>query len=63
MVGAVAREGNFLNLLADTNSVYQLSMDAIRSNVDLETFAAQRLSKDEVDYNQLESENRLSFLR
>jgi hypothetical protein len=58
-VGVVSRDGNFLILLENTNSVYQLAVDAIQSNIDLESFTKQRLSQNRVDYSLLESENRL----
>jgi len=58
-VGLVSVDGDFLQPLKETRSTYELAMDAIRLNCDLEKLAAQRASEDRVVYDDVVSEKRL----
>ena len=60
-VGVMSDDGNVLHLLEDTESTYELSIAAIRSNLRLEDIVSRKLdnSHQKIDYETVISENRL----
>ncbi|HXQ91990.1 MAG TPA: AraD1 family protein [Nitrososphaerales archaeon] len=58
-VGLVSADGNFLLPLKETSSTYELAMDAIRLNCDLENLVKQKVTEDRVVYDDVVSEKRL----
>ena len=58
-VGVVHADGLSLTVLQDTDSVRTLALEAHRAGVGLEQFAAERMGEQDVDYDEIISENRL----